>query len=117
MSPYELVDSEKAAFPVGALCEAVGELVVDVVVHEEAVGRRAGCSAVAHLGEHGSLDCHVEIRVVEDNEGRVATELHGAVDDATRRLLQRKHVARLDDRRLAELRGLLDRVVALMETD
>jgi len=24
MSPYELVDSEKAAFPVGALCEAVG---------------------------------------------------------------------------------------------
>ena len=24
MSPYELVDSEKAAFPVSALCEAVG---------------------------------------------------------------------------------------------
>lgn len=37
--------------------------------------------------------------------------------NATRRLLQRKHVARLDDRRLAELRGLLDRVVALMEAD
>ncbi|MDF1522576.1 MAG: ParB/RepB/Spo0J family partition protein [Trueperaceae bacterium] len=37
--------------------------------------------------------------------------------NATRRLLQRKHVARLDDARLGELRGLLDRVVALIETE
>ena len=37
--------------------------------------------------------------------------------NATRRLLQRKHVVRLDDDRLAELRSLLDRVVALIDTD
>ncbi|MFN2321980.1 MAG: ParB/RepB/Spo0J family partition protein [Trueperaceae bacterium] len=37
--------------------------------------------------------------------------------NATRRLLQRKHVVRLDDERLVELRSLLDRVVALIDTD
>jgi ParB family chromosome partitioning protein len=37
--------------------------------------------------------------------------------NTTRRLLQRKHVVRLDDDRLAELRSLLDRVVALIDTD
>lgn len=37
--------------------------------------------------------------------------------NATRRLLQRKHVVRLDDGRLTELRSLLDRVVALIDTD
>lgn len=37
--------------------------------------------------------------------------------NATRRLLQRKHVVRLDDDRLGELRSLLDRVVTLLDTD
>ncbi len=37
--------------------------------------------------------------------------------NSARRLLQRKHVVRLDDDRLAELRSLLDRVVALIDTD
>ena len=37
--------------------------------------------------------------------------------NATRRLLQRKHVVRLDDDRLVELRSLLDRVVALIDGD
>lgn len=37
--------------------------------------------------------------------------------NTTRRLLQRKHVVRLDDDRLVELRSLLDKVVALIDTD
>ena len=37
--------------------------------------------------------------------------------NTTRRLLQRKHVVRLDDDRLAELRSILDQVVALIDTD
>ena len=42
----------------------------------EAVGRRARLADVAHLGDHRALDGRVEVGVVEDEERRVAAELH-----------------------------------------
>jgi hypothetical protein len=45
-------------------------------VDEEAVGGRAGLTDVAHLGEHRAVDRPVEVGVLEDDERRVAAELH-----------------------------------------
>ena len=43
---------------------------------EEPVGGRAGLAHVAHLGEHRAVDGRVEVGVGEDQERRVAAELH-----------------------------------------
>ena len=56
--------------------EPLGELVRDRLVHVEAVGRGAGLADVAHLGEHRAVDGGVEVGVLEDEERRVAAELH-----------------------------------------
>ena len=45
-------------------------------VHDEPVGGRAGLADVAHLGQHRAVDRRVEVGVVEDEERRVAAELH-----------------------------------------
>jgi hypothetical protein len=91
-----------------SLRETVGELVVDVIVNEDAVGRGAGRSPVAHLGQHRAFDGHVEIRIVEDDEWGVATEFHRAVDDTTCRLLQehRPHTRGSREREFANLAAL-----------
>ena len=59
--------------PVG---ELLGELVGDRGVHEEPVGGGAGLAHVAHLGEHRAVDGRVDVGVLEDQERRVAAELH-----------------------------------------
>ena len=48
----------------------------DRLVDEEAVGARARLADVAHLREHRALDGDVEVGVLEDEERRVAAELH-----------------------------------------
>ena len=59
--------------PVG---ELLGELVGDRGVHQEPVRGGAGLAHVAHLGEHRAVDRSVDVGVVEDQERRVAAELH-----------------------------------------
>ena len=54
----------------------LGELLRDRLVDVEAVGRRARLAAVAHLGQQRALDRRVEVGVLEDEERRVAAELH-----------------------------------------
>ncbi|MEA2227197.1 MAG: succinate-semialdehyde dehydrogenase / glutarate-semialdehyde dehydrogenase [Solirubrobacteraceae bacterium] len=64
-----------------ALGEPLRELLRHGLVDVEAVGRRAGLADVAHLGDEGTLDGGVEIGVVEDEERRVAAELHRHAQD------------------------------------
>ena len=51
------------------------EVVVDAVLHVDAVGADAGLAHVAELRDHRALDRGIEIGVVEDDERRVAAEL------------------------------------------
>src|SRR5258708_4318566 len=48
--------------------EPPGELVGHPLVHVEPVGRGAGLTAVAHLGQESALDRGVEVGVLEDQE-------------------------------------------------
>ena len=61
---------------VDALGDPARELVGDGLVHDEAVGRRAGLADVAELREHRAVDRLVEVGVVEHDERGVAAELH-----------------------------------------
>ena len=45
-------------------------------MHEEPVGGGAGLAHVAHLREHRAVDGRVDVGVVEDQERRVAAQLH-----------------------------------------
>ena len=54
---------------------------------EEPVGRGAGLADVAHLGGHRALDGRVEVGVLEDDERRIATELHRDAQQLLGRLL------------------------------
>ena len=48
---------------------------------EEPVRGGARLAAVAHLGDHGALEGRVDVGVGEHDEGGVAAELHGALED------------------------------------
>jgi hypothetical protein len=63
------------------------ELVADRLGDVEAVRRRARLADVAHLGDHGALDRGVDVGVGEDEERRVAAELHRASQQALGGLL------------------------------
>ena len=65
-----------------------GEGVVDAVLHQDAVGADAGLAGVAVLRGHGALHRGVQIGVVEDDEGRVAAQLHAGLLDGRRALRQ-----------------------------
>ena len=47
------------------------------LVDQEAVGGRARLAHVAHLRDHGAVDGGGHVGVLEDDERRVAAELHG----------------------------------------
>ena len=72
----------------------------------EAVGRGARLAAVAHLGDHRAVERGVEVGVGEDEERRVAAELHRAVDDLVGRLLEQHpaDLGRAGERQLAHPR-------------
>ena len=70
--------------------ELLGELVVDVGVHEEVVGCVAGLAHVAHLCGDGGLHGLVDVRVFEHDERRVAAELHGGAQDVLGCFLQER---------------------------
>ena len=68
--------------------ELLGEFVVHLLVHIEAIGRGAGLAHIAHLGNHGAFDGGVDVGILEHQERRVAAELHRRLDDIVRRLVQ-----------------------------
>jgi hypothetical protein len=57
-------------------------------VHDEAVGRSASGAAVAKLRHQRAGDGLLQVGVGEDEEGRVAAELHGRADDGTGGVLE-----------------------------
>ncbi len=57
-------------------------------MHEQSVSCGAGLAHVAHLGGHGAVDRAVQVRVLEDDERRVATQFHGGAHDVLRGLFQ-----------------------------
>jgi ParB family chromosome partitioning protein len=73
-----------------ALGEALGEVPGDRAGDVEAVRTRAGLADVAHLGDHRPLDRRVEVRVVEDEERRVAAQLHRDAQDLLGGLLDER---------------------------
>ena len=58
------------------LAELLGELLGHRAVHQEPVGGGARLAHVAHLGDHRAVDGGVDVGVLEDQERRVAAELH-----------------------------------------
>src|SRR3954447_24362598 len=82
--------------------ELLGEVAGDRARDVEAVRRRARLAAVAHLRDERALDGGVEVGVLEDEERRVAAELHRDAQDLLGRLLDE----RLADRRRAGEREL-----------
>jgi len=101
------------------LAELLGELLGDVGVHEEPVRGRAGLAHVAHLRDHRPVDRGVDVGVVEDQERRVAAELHADPLELVGGLLHQQpaHAGRAGEadlaqpvvglERLAELAGVL----------
>ena len=76
------------------------------LVHVEAVGRGAGLAAVAHLGQERAVHGRVDVSILEDQERRVAAQLHRAVDDVVGRLLEQHpaDLGRAGERQLAHPR-------------
>jgi hypothetical protein len=63
-------------------------------VDVEAVGGGAGLPAAAELRDHRAVDRGVEVRVLEDDERRVAPQLHRGVQDAVGALPQQRAARR-----------------------
>ena len=59
-----------------ALRETLRELLCDRLGDVEAIRGCAGLADVSHLRDHRALDRRLEVGVLEDDEGRIATELH-----------------------------------------
>src|SRR6266705_2481992 len=60
----------------------------DLVLHEQAVRAHAGLAGVPVLGGERAFDRGIEVGVVEDDERRVAAELHGSLLHGLRALLE-----------------------------
>jgi ParB family chromosome partitioning protein len=72
----------------------------------EAVGGHAGLAVVAHLGDQGALDSRVQVGVGEDDERRVAAELHRHPQQVLGALLHQRlaHLGRPGEGHLAQPR-------------
>ena len=56
----------------GGLGEALGERVVDAVLHQDAVGAHTGLAGIAVFRGDGTFDRRLDIGVVKDDERRIA---------------------------------------------
>ena len=63
--------------PRTAAANLSAEGVVDAFLDQDAVRADAGLARVAELADHRALNGRVQVGVVEDDEGRVAAQLHG----------------------------------------
>ncbi|HYB47821.1 MAG TPA: NAD-dependent succinate-semialdehyde dehydrogenase, partial [Streptosporangiaceae bacterium] len=104
--PYvgALVQARPDLHGVQAGGELAAELVGDRLVHVEAVGGGARLTAVAHLGDQRPLHGGVDVRVLEDDEGRVAAQLHRGVHHGVGRFAQQDpaHLGGAGERQLAD---------------
>jgi hypothetical protein len=75
------------------------ELVMHLVLHEDAVGADAGLAHVAVLGDHRPFDRRIDVGVFEDDEGRIAAELEADALHGGGRL---RHQELADRRRAGE---------------
>ena len=107
---------EAVADLVGAddLLQFLDELVVDRVLHEDAVGTDTGLARVAILRSRCAFCSEREVRVVEDDHRRVAAQLHRKSLERVRTLLRQNlaHARRARERQLAH-----DGVAAYLVTD
>ncbi len=66
----------------GALHEAVHELRVDALLHQDAAAGRAALAVVGEDHEHGRIQRALEVGVVKDHEGALAAQLHAELLEA-----------------------------------
>ncbi len=59
--------------------EACNECVSDSFLDKHAVCSNTGLTTITHLGQNRTFDCSVEVSVIKDDEGSIATQLHGAL--------------------------------------
>jgi hypothetical protein len=60
----------------GGLGQPLGKGVIDAVLHQDPVGAHAGLPGIPIFRGDRTLDRHLDIGVVKDDERRVAAELH-----------------------------------------
>ncbi|MCY1245814.1 hypothetical protein D9M72_589910 [compost metagenome] len=70
------------AHRVEARAQLPGELVGDAVLNQEAVRCHARLAGVAEPAQDGAVDGCVQVRVLEDDERRVATQFKQRTDHA-----------------------------------
>jgi flagellin len=73
----------------GLFSQESGELVVDAILHIDAVGADAGLPVVAEFGDHRACHGGVQIGIVKDDEGRIAAQFHRAFHDLIGGLTQK----------------------------
>ncbi len=83
--------------------ELLRELVVDPLLDVDPVGADAGLAGVAELARDRALDRGVDVGVVEDDQGRMAAELHADLLDRVGALLEQDlaDLGRAGERQLA----------------
>jgi hypothetical protein len=74
IAPHSVPDAQPS--PTHTFGQPFGESIVDAALDIEPVGRDTGFAAVTYLGDQGTFDGLVQVGVVEDQERRVAAELH-----------------------------------------
>ena len=74
----------------GGLGEALGKGVVDAVLHRDPVGADAGLAGIPIFRGDRSLDRHLDIGVVEDDERRVAAQFKRELFDRAGALLHQQ---------------------------
>ena len=63
----------------GALDQPLDEAVVDALLHEDARAVGADLAGRIEIAEHGAADGVLDVGIVEDDERRLAAELHRRV--------------------------------------
>ena len=93
--------------------QALGELVIDALLHIDPVGADAGLAVVAELALDRAFDRRIQIGVVEHDEGGVAAQLHRAFHHLIGGLPQQRsaHLGRAGEGQLAHL-GVLAELLA-----
>ena len=64
-------------YSAGSSCEFLGEFVIHPVLNQKTVGAHAGLAGVSVFRGHGALDGCINIRIVENDERRIAPEFEG----------------------------------------
>jgi hypothetical protein len=94
--------------------QLLDERVIDAVVHIEAIGANAGLAVVAVLRGHGARDGGIEVRVLEDDERRIAAQFERELLDVVGAL---RHQHATDRRGAREAQLADDRIAGQLPAD